>query len=343
MDALKRIVSGITSRISGLRAAPEACAALEPQVTPAAELAGDPTLTPGMFCMPVERVEPLLRDGDVQILGTAKCASGVAGAEIVYLHFPSEKLTVKAKWKEAKRGGTGLNNEPRKEVAAYLVQQWFLAPDEYVVPPTVCRAIPLAHYTQAVRETKPTFEGTGCAFGVLAAWIDHVDELPPLDLVRFESHTGYRDTMANMNLLTYLIDHRDTRPANFIFSKDPARPRALSIDNGLAFSGLVNPRILFKHEWRELLVPKLPREKIDRLRGLRRKDLDRLRTVAQLEVVGGQLVSVDRDDEMIEGDGPVRRAGDVLQLGLEEKEVDGIEARITHLLHEVDEGHVELY
>ena len=92
MSALKRIVSAITARCSGLRPPPEPCEELEPQVTSVAELAADPTLTPGSFCMPVERVETLLRDSDVQILRTSKCRSGVAGAQIVYLYFPSEKL-----------------------------------------------------------------------------------------------------------------------------------------------------------------------------------------------------------------------------------------------------------
>ena len=340
---LKDIVSGITTRFSGLRPPPKPSVELDEQLTSAAELGNDPTLKPGSFCMPVERLEPLLRDSELEVLQTTKCASGVAGAQIVYLKFPAEKLLVKAKWKEAKHGGTGLNNEPRKEVASYLIQQWFLAPDEYVVPPTVCRAIPLQHYTKAVRETKPTFDDTDCAFGVLAFWIDHVDEMPPLDLTRFESNAAYRDTMANLNLLTYLVDHRDTRPANFIFSQDPERPRALAIDNGLAFSGLVNPRILFLHEWRELLVPKLPKQKIDRLRGLRRKDLDRLRTVSELHVRNGQLISVDPSEQLIPGDGPVRRQGDVLQLGLEEKEIDDVERRIAKLIHDVDDGNVELY
>ncbi len=343
MGALKQIVTGITSRFSGLRPPPKPDLDLEPQVTTAAELADDPLLEEGAFCMPVERLEPLLRDSEMEIVKTAKCASGVAGAQIVYLRFPSENLLLKAKWKEAKHGGTGLNNEPRKEVAAYLVQQWFLAPEEYVVPPTVCRAIKLEHYNTAVRETRPTFDGTACAFGVLAAWIDNVVEMPALDAARFESDLDYRNTMANLNLLTYLIDHRDTRPANFIFSKDPMRPRALSIDNGLAFSGLVNPRVLFLHEWRHLLVPKLPREKVDRLRGLRRKDLDRLRNVTQMNLRNGHLYPTVCDDQLIEGKGLVRLAGNTLQLGLEEKEIDGIEQRINKLLGDVDAGNVELY
>ena len=343
MGALKDVMTGITSRFSGLRPAPKPDLDLEPQVSTAAELAEDPLLEEGAFCMPVERLEPLLRKSDMEIVKTAKCASGVAGAQIVYLRFPAEKLLLKAKWKEAKHGGTGLNNEPRKEVAAYLVQQWFLAPDEYVVPPTVCRAIKLEHYNKAVRETHATFDGTSCAFGVLAAWIDNVEEMPAFDEARFESDLDYRNTMANMNLLTYLIDHRDTRPANFIFSKDPMRPRALSIDNGLAFSGLVNPRVLFLHEWRHLIVPKLPGAKIDRLRGLRRKDLDCLRNVTQMDLREGHLYPVDSDEQLVEGKGPVRLVGNTLQLGLEEKEIDGVEERIKKLLADVDAGNVELY
>ena len=269
MRSLKSIVGSVASRFSGLRPTPKPTPELESKLTSGAVLSDDPSLRPGDFFMPAQKIEPLLRTGDMHILDVRKCASGVAGAQIVYLNFPTERLTLKAKWKEAKHGGSALNNEPRKEVAAFEIQKWFLEPDEYVVPPTVCRAIALDRYKDEVRETRPTFDGTECAFGALAFWLDNVEEMPKgFDAQRFESDRPYRDTMANMNLLTYLIDHRDTRPANFVFSKDPKRPRALSIDNGLAFSGLVNPRVLVLHEWRHLVVPKLPRAKVERLRAL---------------------------------------------------------------------------
>lgn len=344
MRSIKAIVGSIASRFSGLRPPPKPTPELEIRVTSGAVLCNDPSLEPGDFCMPAERVEPLLRDGDMHILDVRKCASGVAGAQIVYCDFPQEKLTIKAKWKEAKHGGSALNNEPRKEVAAFEIQKWFLEPAEYVVPPTVCRAIPLDRYKNEVRETRATFDGTDCAFGALAFWLDGVEDMPKgFDAGRFEADLAYRDTIANMNLLTYLIDHRDTRPANFVFSKDPKRPRAFSIDNGLAFSGLVNPRVLVLHEWRHMIVPKVPRAKIDRIRALTRKELDKLGVVAQLERRERQLWSVPTGAVLADCEDGVRCEGNILQLGLRPAEVDGVEERIGRLLAEIDSGKIALY
>ena len=344
MRSIKSIVSSISSRFSGLRPPPEPTPELEVLLTSGAVLCDDPSIRPGDFFLPAERVEPLLRDGDLHILDVKKCASGVAGAQIVYCDFRKENLTLKAKWKEAKHGGSALNNEPRKEVAAFEIQKWFLAPDEYVVPPTVCRAISLDRYKDEVRETRPTFDGTDCAFGALAFWLDNVEEMPKgFDAERFEADLPYRDTIANMNLLTYLIDHRDTRPANFVFSKDPERPRAFSIDNGLAFSGLVNPRVLVLHEWRHMIVPKLPGAKIERLRALTRTDLDGLSVVAQLERRERQLWSVKPGDVLADCEHGVRCEGDILQLGLRPAEIDGVEERIKKLLADVDAKKITLY
>jgi hypothetical protein len=339
----KEFIATILAPFSGLRPPPKSSKAFDAQVSSAAELALDATLPPGSFCMPSERFEPLLRDAAIEILHTVKCASGVTGAQLFYLRLPTEALVFKAKWKAAKTGGTGLNNEPRKEVATYLVQKWFLSPDEYVVPPTVCRAIPLVQHMSGTDE-EATFDDTECVLGCLSFWVDNMKEMQPFDEPRFESDARYRDAMANLNLLTHLVDHRDPRAANFLFSKDPDRTRALSIDNSLAFSGLINPRVLFLHEWRQLIVPKLPRAKIDFLRAVSRAELLRLRVVAQFVRRDGQLTSVDPEAPLPGDDEEaVVWAGDVLQLGLKVSEIDGIEERITKLLSDVDAGKIELY
>lgn len=343
MGTFSELISSIAAPFSALRPTPKLCAEFEAQLSPAAALACDASLPLGSFCMPSERLEPLLRDAELEILHAVHCASGVAGAQLVYLRLPVEGLVLKAKWKAAKHGGAGLNNEPRKEVAAYLVQKWFLSPAEYVVPPTVCRAIPVAQHSSAMHETRETFDDTECVLGCLAFWTDNVEEMQPFDAARFEVDAAYRDTMANLNLLTHLIDHRDTRPSNFIFSKDPARTRALSIDNGLAFSGLMNPRVLFVHEWRQLIVPTLPRAKIDLLREVSRAELDRLRVVAQLQRRGGQLISVDPTIPLAGDEEAIVWTGDVLQLGLRVSEINGIEERIAKLLSDVDAGEIDLY
>ena len=113
------------------------------------------------------------------------------------------------------------------------------------------------------------------------------------DASRFNSDPAYRQSVANMNLLTYLIDHRDTRPSNFLISTDQAHPRTFAVDNGLAFSGFRNPLAYFtKTNWAKIIVPELPREQLERLRKLTRHDLDTLLTVAQYSVTPEGLVEV---------------------------------------------------
>ena len=63
-------------------------------------------------------------------------------------------------WKEAPRGTCdGWNNNPRKEIACYAVQRWFLDPADYVVPTIALRAIPLGLYRRVAPEATPTIDG----------------------------------------------------------------------------------------------------------------------------------------------------------------------------------------
>ena len=293
-------------------------------------------------CLPVARAEKLLEDGELRVVNVAGAGSSTAGALTMWLEFPSAGLTLKAKWKESAHGGSALNNEPRKELAAYALQKLFLEPEEYVVPPTQARCIPLDYYQVQVRPARPTFSNTGCVLGVLAYWIDGLRELHGFDAARFADDVKYREAIANLNLLTYLLDHRDTRAANFLISKDKDEPRVFSIDNGLALSGLYNPRAAFMHEWEHIIVPKVPHAKIERLRRLTRADLDRLGTVAEFAVHGGQLDAI-ATTAAFDGDHGVREKDGVIQLGLTRAEIDGIASRLKALIERVDAGKLEAY
>ena len=126
-------------------------------------------------------------------------------------------------------------------------------------------------------------------------------------------------------------------------TKDLVELCGQSIDNGLAFSGLINPRVLFVSEWRHLVVPKLPRAKIDRLRNISRADLDRLAVAAQQEVRAADLRSVEPDPLVGDPTVGVRRDGDIIQLGLTTVEIDHLEERVQRLLADVDQSKIELY
>jgi hypothetical protein len=312
-----------------------------PLATPAT-LCEDASLGPDRFCMPTRRLETLLRDEPMKILLVARPYHGVTGPKRMALEFPEEGLVIRAKWKQAKSNAGGVNNNPRKELAAAALQKLFLDEDEYVVPPTVGRCVPLERYRAVVRQATPTFKDTGCVFGVFQYWVENVDELGRLDKVRFASDARYRDTVANMNLLTYLMAHADTRPSNFLLSKDREEPRAFSIDNGLAFGGLANPRTVFAHEWQRLVVPSVPHAKLERLRRIGRAELDSLAVVAQFEIHDRQLVPV-APTAPIDVNAGVRRRGDVIQLGLTRSEIDGVEKRLRTLIEASDAGKVKAY
>ena len=312
------------------------------KLTSPKELCAKQSLPDNGFCMPADRIERLLRAGDMNVLQARATSSGTAGAQTFWLEFPKEHVVLKAKWKEAARGGSALNNEPRKELAAYVFQKLFLDPDELVVPPTVGRCIPLEVYKAEVRPTKPTFPGTECAFGAVSYWLEGIHEMPPFDKARFESDLRYRSAIANLNLFTYLFDHRDTRPANFAMTKNHDEPRAFAIDNGLALSGLKNPRTAFLHEWEHIVVSKVPHEKIERLRKITRADLDKLATVAEFSINGKQLDEIPTT-AAFEDDEGVRLKENIVQLGLKTAEIDGIESRIKELLQRVDSGKLAQY
>src|SRR6185436_5177529 len=90
----------------------------------------------------------------------------------------------------------------------------------------------------------------------------------------FARDDRYAYHFGNLNLLHYLTDHRDSRGNNFLMCIDPANPHLFSIDNGIAFGGtLFN---FFSWHYNKIRVDRLPRQSIERLRAVTRKDLDRL-------------------------------------------------------------------
>lgn len=317
----------------------------KPAVTSPAALCEDPTLAADDFCLPAGRVEPLLRSDAGEILYHKITESGVSRPSVLYLSYAEEggePIVIKAKWKIAPPGGHGFNNEPHKEMAAYEAQKLFLDASEYVVPPTVGVCMPLEKHARSLGEAAPTFEGTRCVFGVLAYWLESVTPEHARDMQRFDADADYRDALARLNLLTYLIGHRDPRDANFLISTDPDRPRVFAIDNGLAFSGFSNPFTFYYGDWGKIRVPALRRDDVERLRGVTREHLDALAVVAQFENVDGMLVPAEAGVPL-DPDEPVRVTSEQVQFGLTRSEIDSIEMRVRKLLEQVDAGEIEVY
>jgi hypothetical protein len=316
----------------------------KPELTPLAELCGDASLGAEDFCMPVARVEPLLRAGRGEILYHKITESGVSHPSVVHLGFDDGsggRIVFRAKWKVAPEGGEGFNNSPYRELAAYEVQKLFLDPDEYVVPPTIGVCMPLEQHAAAMGEVPATFPDTRCVFGVMSYWLENVTPDGARDLQRADRDEPYRANLERLNMLTYLIGHRDPRDANFLVSKDPARPRVFAVDNGLAFGGFRNPFTFWYGDWGKIRVPRLPRPAVERLRALTRADLDRLAVIAQYENRDGVLTDVPAGAPLSQDD-PVRVSGDVVQLGLTRQEIDALEARVHKLVEQVDAGEIGL-
>ena len=316
-----------------------------PSLTPLSELCEDSTIEATDFCLPLARVEPLLRSGDGEILHHETAESGMTRPTVVHLGFTGEggeRVVFRAKWKLAPLGGQGFNNRPQKEVAAYEAQKLFLDEPEYVVPPTVLHCMPIEKHNRSLGRVEPTFPQTGCVFGIYSYWLENVTPEGALDLERAGTDPLYRDALARLNLLTYLIGHRDPKHSNFLVSKDPDQPRVFVIDNGLAFSGYRNLFTLYWGDWGKIRVPMLRRVDVERLRGVTRADLDKLGVVAEFASEDGSFVAVD-PGEPLDVSKSVRVSDDAVQFGLTLEEVDAIEERVRKLLERVDAGEIETY
>lgn len=155
----------------------------------------------------------------VEVISLEGAGAGTTGAEEVALRFPTYGDRVKIKGKKVPGRLDGINNSPRRELAAYAIQRLFLDPADYVVPTTVVRCAPLEQWREHHESGSPTIPGTSCVLVAAAIWMKDVkvpDEL--YDEERFRSDPTYAYFMANLNLFTYLIDHRDGRSGNFLES-----------------------------------------------------------------------------------------------------------------------------
>lgn len=294
------------------------------------------------FPLPPPELESLMRSPEMQIRDAEAAGGGVMGAMRIEAHFPSAGRTLKLKWKRAPRGGEGWNNTPRREIAAYEIQKWFLDPDAYVVPTTVARCIPLSDYAVIDDDAKPNLPDVRCVFGMLAIWLEDLDEPEvQLDEERFYRDATYARSIAGYNLLTYLVRNRDTRVGNLLVSAEPHGQRVYSVDNGITFrSELYN---FFQRHWNEIRVPALPREAVDRLRAVDAGDLEALRVVAEFRPDGGLLRETEPSPPF--GDAPdgVRLLDGAVQLGLEPIEIEGLRQRLEALLDAVDRGEIPVF
>lgn len=300
--------------------------------------------------LPIPELEQKLKTEPFTIVEAKSTGSGTTRAMRLHIQF-QDCTVLQVKWRAATASLEAYNNNPRKELAAYAIQKLFLAPGDYVVPVTVLTCMPTAELAKIGASGKPQLAGLPCVLGTLSIWLNHVVHLtPPVDQARFErsvakgEQVGYAQRLANLNLLTYLVSHRDGRKSNFLMSDIPDRPHLFAIDNGLAFSGIGNPRP-FIPRWRHLKVDQLPRAAMTRLQHLSAEQLRRhLETVAELrDEPQGRPRSMASFTANPSPDDGVRRIEGGIQLGLTRREIERVDSRLRRLLERIEKGDVQLF
>ena len=337
MSSLPHQGGGVRSRPrTTRRAAPLVLAAL----TAAAPALGATAQAPH-YSLPQAEVERRLAHEPFRIDGMADNRWEGDRTQRALLRF-HDGTTMPVKWARSAPGGFELNNQPQYELAAYRLQSLFLDREDWVVPPTVLRVMPLRVYRQLDPELRPTFDGTTSVLVLLQYWLDDVEPLDRPDPARLED-ARYLRRLSHLNVLTHLIRHADSNAGNVLIARR-GEPRMFAVDNGVAFSSPDSPRGTF---WKDLHVTRLPAGTVARLRAIDRPTLARvLGTVAELRVAeDGRLERLEPG-----ATGPRRSpnqgidlADGVLQMGLTDREIGDVWTRLQSLLRRVDAGEITTY
>jgi hypothetical protein len=290
-------------------------------------------------CLPADTIERRL-DGPLTVRDVRPVGSGLSKPILLTVELDGRQ--VRLKWKASARGGDGHNRSPRHELAAWVMSRLIAGESEEVVPPTVLRCLTPDEQRRLFGRAAPaTFRGIDCTLGTLSLWLEDVDVMHGLDEQRFRRDREYRAAIARLNLVTYVVDHRDGKDANFLVTRgEPVR--AFAVDNGVAFSGFRTARGWFVPDWSHLKVHAVPRDALDRLRAMGPAELEKLAVLAQLEVRDGRLVRVPAGPPL-PGDGGVRRFGDTIQIGLSKEEIAAVSRRIAHLLALAETGQLATF
>jgi hypothetical protein len=295
------------------------------------------------WSVPATQAEAIMRSGKLEIHSDTAAGGGVTGAHKLTIGAPELGKELVAKWKEVPHGLESWNNSPRRELAAYAVQKLFLDPDDFVVPPSVLRCIPLDDYRATIDpKHSATLPGTTCVLGNLSLWMENVTVPDVLyDKARFNADPNYAARMADFNLLTYLIDHKDGRRGNFLVSKDEGDRRVFAIDNGISFDAWIFN--YFVRNWNGLRVPALRKKSVDRLRAVRPEQVESLAVIAELHRdESGVLQSTEPGPALSKTKGARRHDG-VVQFGLMADEVDDVFEQIHEVVEAVDSGKVPVF
>ena len=245
---------------------------------------------------------------------------------------------LRVKLRKAEPGADTFNNVPRYDVAAYELQRLFLDPAEYVVPPTALRMVPLADFAKYSPGVMRTFSAADQVLAVVQYWLSDIKVVADVyDPARFAADPVYARHIGQLNVLTYLIKHRDSNLGNFLLGKAEVGARVFSIDHGVAFASEDSDR---GELWKDMRVDRLPADTVERLRKITPEMLaDRLAVLAQWQLEGRSYVPVAPGPSIAESRG-VRRKGNDLQMGLSKSEIREVHRLLKNLLERIDDGKI---
>ncbi len=296
------------------------------------------------WLVPPNQAMALMKSRSYDYRVAERTEAGTGGAEKIGLWFDSLGAEIHFKVKRVPRALDGINNSPRRELAAYAVQMLFLDREDYVVPTSAARCPPLQSWRALHGGDEPQLPGSSCVLVVASLWLQ--DLMVPevvYDKERFLVDPVYARYLADFNLLTYLVDHRDGRSGNILVSKDEDRRQVFAIDNGVSFGPVWPFYNWFVPNWNLLRVAALRTDSVYRLRGIRREDLDSLLVVQELRDDGaGHYVDVEPGPPLDADGGAVARDG-VVQFGLTPDEIEDLWLRIRSVIERVDQGEIPVF
>lgn len=295
--------------------------------------------------MPVAELERMLADDPLKIVSADKSRPKAPGditskAEVSF----GGREPFRVKLRRSEPGAEGFNNLPRYDLASYAIQRLLMDANEYVMPPTALRMIPVAEFKSYYHDpaaVKPTFRGADEVLCVVQYWLQNVTNPPDiLDKSRFDTDAVYARHIGQLNVFTYLIEHRDSNQGNFLISKAEQGPRVFSIDHGVAFASLDSDR---GTDWLELRVDRLPKDTVERVRALDKDVLtSKLGVLGQWELRDGHYVPVPLTENTYPSRG-VRIKDGVVQMGLTREEISAVARQVKRLLNKVDNGKVKVF
>jgi hypothetical protein len=245
---------------------------------------------------------------------------------------------LRVKLRKAEPGADAFNNVPRYDLAAYELQKLFIDPAEYVVPPTALRFIPRADFAKYQPDVARTFASADQVLAVLQYWLSDIAVIADVyNPTRFDADPLYARHIGQLNVLTYLIRHRDSNVGNFLIGKAATGARVFSIDHGVAFASGDSDR---GEAWKDIRVDRLPADTVARLRTITVPVLEqRLGVLAQWQLEGDHFVPAALGPNLSPYRG-VRREGKDLQMGLTKAEISAVNRLLVRLLQRIDAGEI---